>query len=230
MKRENDYIKAQIEESWREKLTSELESSYFKSLQKELLKRKEYGKIIFPYENLIFNAFNSTHFNKVKVVIIGQDPYHRYGQAHGLSFSVPKGIKKPPSLLNIAKEIKRDLNIDYSRNGDLSNWAAQGVLLLNSILTVEENNPSSHKNLGWEKFTDATIKKLSLCKPNLTFLLWGKFAIKKAKLIDENKHYILTASHPSPFSAHKSFIGCKHFSKTNKILLKNGQKEIDWQI
>ena len=223
-------INPQIEKSWKEMLLDDFSSQYFIELKTKLLLEKKNGKEIYPKSSFIFNAYNSTPFNQVKVVIIGQDPYHGIGQAHGLSFSVPKGIKQPPSLVNIIKELETDLNITCSDNGDLSKWAAQGVLLLNSILTVEANNPASHKKIGWGKFTDSTIKKISENKFGIIFLLWGKFAHEKANLIDSQKHHILKAAHPSPFSAHKGFFGSSHFSKTNKILRENGSKEIEWQI
>ena len=223
-------INPQIEKSWKEMLQDDFSSQYFIELKTKLLLENKIGKQIYPKSSFIFNAYNSTPFNQVKVVIIGQDPYHGFGQAHGLSFSVPKGIKQPPSLANIIKELKTDLNITCSDNGDLSKWAAQGVLLLNSILTVEANNPTSHKKIGWGKFTDSTIKKLSENKFGIIFLLWGKFAHEKERLIDTQKHHILKAAHPSPFSAHKGFFGSNHFSKTNKILRENGSKEIEWQI
>ncbi|MEK7150370.1 MAG: uracil-DNA glycosylase, partial [Patescibacteria group bacterium] len=177
----------------------------------------------------IFNAFNLAPFDKVKVVILGQDPYHGKGQAHGLSFSVPDRINPPPSLVNIFKEIESDLNVKIQKtNGNLENWAKQGVLLLNAILTVRANNPASHRNLGWEKLTNAVIKALSNKREHIVFLLWGKFAQEKENLIDASKHLILKAPHPSPFSANSGFFGCKHFSKTNDYLIKTGQTPIDW--
>jgi uracil-DNA glycosylase len=166
----------------------------------------------------------------VKVVIIGQDPYHNRGQAHGLSFSVPDGIAKPPSLLNIFKELKNDLGIEISGNGNLEKWAAQGVLLLNASLTVRENEPGSHSQIGWLQFTDQVIKKISDEKEGIVFLLWGKFAQEKQSLIDETTHFVLKAAHPSPLSANNGFFGCKHFSKTNELLMKQQKSPIDWKI
>ena len=178
---------------------------------------------------MIFNAFNLTPLDKTKVVIIGQDPYHRQGQAMGLSFSVPKGVTVPPSLKNIYKEINQDLNIPPAQHGDLTHWASQGVLLLNAILTVQAGNAGSHAKIGWQQFTDGVIRSLSDHKEGLIFLLWGNFAKSKASLIDESKHHVLKAAHPSPL-ARNAFSGCAHFSKTNEILRKQGQKEIDWRV
>ena len=180
--------------------------------------------------NAIFNAFNQTPFNKVKVVILGQDPYHGSGQAMGLSFSVPKGVKPPPSLVNIFKELKSDIGLPIPTQGDLTPWAKQGVLLLNAVLTVRENEPASHAKIGWMHFTDAVIRKISDEKKGVVFLLWGKFAEQKQTLIDETKHFVLKAAHPSPFSADKGFFGCKHFSKTNELLAKQGLQVINWHI
>jgi uracil-DNA glycosylase len=189
------------------------------------------GKSIFPPGPLIFNAFNATPFDSVKVVIIGQDPYHGLGQAHGLSFSVPDGVKVPPSLINIFKELETDIGIPYSNtNGNLIHWANQGVLLLNAALTVRAGEPFSHAKYGWAEFTDAVIKIVSEKKSNVVFLLWGKFAQQKIALINQTSHYVLTAAHPSPFSADKGFFGCRHFSKTNQLLMKNGQAPIDWKL
>lgn len=179
---------------------------------------------------MIFNAFNHTPFDKVKVVFIGQDPYHGYGQAHGLCFSVPEGVPKPPSLVNIFKEIETDLGIPQPSHGNLVKWADQGVLLLNATLTVRENQAGSHQNRGWETFTDAVIMKLSALRNDLIFILWGNFAIAKRSLIDTSRHHILTAAHPSPLSANKGFFGCKHFSKTNVLLIQMGKSEINWQL
>ncbi|MCX6243639.1 MAG: uracil-DNA glycosylase [Bacteroidetes bacterium] len=218
-----------IEESWKSALSAEFEKLYFLELKEFLLEeRKKYR--IFPPGSLIFNAFNHTPFDKVKVVFIGQDPYHGYGQAHGLCFSVPEGISKPPSLVNIFKEIDADLGIPPPKHGNLEKWANQGVLLLNATLTVRENQAGSHQHHGWENFTDAAILQLSTQKEGLIFVLWGNFAIAKRDLIDLNRHHVLTAPHPSPFSAAKGFFGCRHFSKINEILRKEGKDEIDWQI
>jgi uracil-DNA glycosylase len=220
-----------IHPSWKSALEKEFTKNYFIQLAAHLKTEKMLGKTIFPPGSLIFNAFNTTPFDKVSVVIIGQDPYHGEGQAHGLSFSVPTGVKPPPSLMNIFKEIESDLGIKMSREyGNLTKWAQQGVLLLNAALTVRSGEPFSHAKLGWADFTDAVIQKISEEKENIIFLLWGKFAQEKLILIDQNRHYILKAAHPSPFSADKGFFGCKHFSKTNELLMKNGKAPIDWKL
>jgi len=223
-------MEIQIEDSWKEILKNEFEKTYFQHIVTFLKAEKASGKIIFPPGSLIFNSFKQTPFSKIKVVIIGQDPYHNKGQAHGLSFSVPDGIPKPPSLLNIFKELKNDLGIEISENGNLEKWASQGVLLLNASLTVRQNEPGSHAQIGWLQFTDEVIKKISNEKEGIIFLLWGKFAQEKQSLIDETKHSILKAAHPSPFSASNGFFGCKHFSKTNEILMKQQKNPIDWKI
>ena len=202
-----------------------------KELKKFLLSEKKSGKQIFPPGREIFTAFNLVSLERVKAVIIGQDPYHGFGQAHGLSFSVKKGQQMPPSLQNILKEIEADLglaNLLCSGRGDLSGWADQGVLLINSVLTVEANRAASHRNRGWEKFTDVVLQRLSEVKKGLVFLLWGSYAQSKESLIDLEKHYILSAPHPSPLSAHRGFFGCRHFSKTNQYLSEMGYSEIDW--
>lgn len=223
-------INPQIEESWKELLMQEFQADYFIDLKNFLLAEKNKGVTIYPPGAMIFSAFNYTPFDKVKVVIIGQDPYHGTGQAHGLCFSVQNGIKPPPSLVNIFKEIKNDLEIPIPSKGNLESWAKQGILLLNATLTVRANQAGSHQGKGWEKFTDAVIKKLSENKSGLIFLLWGKYAQAKETLIDTNKHYILKAAHPSPFSADSGFFGCKHFSKTNEILRQQGLEKVDWDI
>jgi uracil-DNA glycosylase len=223
-------MEIQIEESWKEVLKDEFEKIYFQHIVTFLKAEKASGKIIYPRGSLIFNSFKQTPFSKIKVVIIGQDPYHNAGQAHGLSFSVPDGIPKPPSLLNIFKELKNDLGIEISENGNLEKWASQGVLLLNASLTVRQNEPGSHAQIGWLQFTDEVIKKISTEKEGIIFLLWGKFAQEKQSLIDETKHFVLKAAHPSPFSASNGFFGCKHFSKTNEILMKQQKNPIDWKI
>ena len=221
----------QIETSWKEVLHNEFTKPYFLEVVTHLKMERTAGKIIYPSGPLIFNAFNQTPFNKVKVVILGQDPYHNPGQAHGLSFSVPNGIKPPPSLMNIYKEIQQDVGIPMpAEYGNLTKWAEQGVLLLNAILTVRANEPASHSKIGWMNFTDAVIKKISDGKKGVVFLLWGKFAQEKQLLIDETKHFVLKAAHPSPFSADKGFFGCKHFSKTNKILAGQEMTPIDWKL
>lgn len=192
---------------------------------------KAQGKTIFPPGPLIFHAFNQTPIDKVKVVILGQDPYHGEGQAHGLSFSVPAGIKPPPSLVNIFKEITADIGIPMPKAyGNLTHWADQGVLLLNAVLTVRKGEPSSHAKFGWMEFSNAVIETISKQKKGVVFILWGKFAQEKQVLIDETKHHILKASHPSPYSADKGFFGCKHFSRTNEILVKEGKDPIDWKL
>jgi uracil-DNA glycosylase len=223
-------MEIQIEESWKEVLKDEFEKIYFQHIVTFLKAEKASGKIIYPRGSLIFNSFKQTPFSKIKVVIIGQDPYHNAGQAHGLSFSVPDGIPKPPSLLNIFKELKNDLGIEISEKGNLEKWASQGVLLLNASLTVRQNEPGSHAQIGWLQFTDEVIKKISSQKEGIIFLLWGKFAQEKQSLIDETKHFVLKAAHPSPFSASNGFFGCKHFSKTNEILMKQQKNPIDWKI
>lgn len=223
-------VSPQIEESWKSLLMDEFQSDYFKKLKEFLLEEKKNNKTIYPPGNFIFNAFNRTPVERVKVIIIGQDPYHGEGQAHGLCFSVQKGIKKPPSLENIFKELQSDLNILAPSHGNLEHWADQGVLLLNATLTVRANQAGSHQNKGWEIFTNAVIQKLSNEKNILVFLLWGRYAQAKEEIIDTSKHYILKAAHPSPFSATNGFFGSNHFSKTNQILKLNGLDPIDWLI
>jgi uracil-DNA glycosylase len=222
-------MNSQIAEDWKETLQEEFEKDYFKELT--LFVEKEYKKAIcFPAKATIFNAFEVCSFSETKVVILGQDPYHGEGQAHGLSFSVPDGIKIPPSLRNIFKELASDLGISTPSQGDLTPWAKQGVLLLNATLTVRKSTPGSHQKQGWEEFTDSVIQTISDKKESVVFILWGKFAEQKAILIDESKHCIITSSHPSPFSAHRGFLGSKPFSKTNEYLSENGLKTIDWQL
>jgi uracil-DNA glycosylase len=221
----------QIDPSWKEILKDEFESEYMKKLLNYLDERESAGVIIYPPKGLIFNAFLQTPFCKVRVVILGQDPYHGPGQAHGLSFSVENDVSFPPSLKNIFKELTNDIpGFVKPENGNLTHWATQGVLLLNTTLTVEAGKPSSQQKQGWEIFTDHVISKLSDEKQNLVFLLWGKHAQSKKTLIDTKKHVVLEAAHPSPFSAHNGFLGCRHFSKTNHILIEKGQKPIEWQI
>ena len=222
-------VKPQIEESWKKALTDEFRADYFSSLKSFLLEEKK-RYTVYPPGEKIFAAFDYTSFESVRVVIIGQDPYHGEGQAHGLCFSVPQGIRKPPSLVNIFKEINDDLGLKIPEGGNLEKWAKQGVLLLNATLTVRANTAGSHQNKGWEQFTDAAITKLSQMKTGLIFLLWGNYAIAKKALIDPGRHHILTAVHPSPFSVHRGFFGCGHFSKTNEILRRQEKAEIDWQI
>jgi len=225
----NEFVKPIIEKSWGEKLAKEFKSDYFKNLKLFLIEEKKKYRI-FPEGRFIFNAYNKTPFDKVKVVILGQDPYHGLKQAHGLSFSVQKGIRKPPSLINIFKELKEDINFEIPDDGDLTKWAEQGVFLLNATLTVRESQAGSHQNKGWELFTDATIKILSEEKENLVFMLWGSFAQAKQSIIDTNKHFILKTVHPSPLSVNRGFWGCKHFSKANDFLLSKNIKPIDWSL
>lgn len=220
-----------IEPSWKEALKNEFSKPYFISIATFIKAEIMAGKIIYPPGPLIFNAFNQTPLDKVNVVLLGQDPYHNPGQAHGLSFSVQAGVKPPPSLVNIYKEIESDLGIVMPVTyGNLTKWAEQGVLLLNAFLTVRANEPCSHQKIGWMNFTDAVIKKISDEKSGVIFLLWGKFAQDKQVLIDETKHFVLKAAHPSPFSADKGFFGCRHFSKTNQLLEKQNKKPIDWKL
>jgi uracil-DNA glycosylase len=219
-----------IEESWKEKLSFEFQQQYFLEIKKFLLEEKANGKTIYPNGSLIFNAFNLTPFADVKVVILGQDPYHGQGQAHGLSFSVPEGIKPPPSLTNIYKELKNDVDFQIPNHGNLTPWAQRGVLLLNSILTVRANEAASHQKIGWERFTDSVITNLSEYREGIVFLLWGKFAHQKSELIDKSKHHVLFAAHPSPFSAYNGFFGCKHFSRTNLLLSYQNILPINWQL
>ncbi len=219
--------------SWKQQLMDEMQQPYFLELRKFIAKEKEEQKIIYPPESLIFNAFVQTPFDKVKVVIMGQDPYHGPGQAHGLSFSVPEGIPLPPSLKNIYLELQQDLGILPSKEGCLSSWATQGVMLLNATLTVRAGEPKSHYGRGWERFTDAVISKLVNREDPLVFVLWGKSAQEKLQhaFKDQSKaHAVLTAPHPSPFSAHSGFFGCRHFSKINAFLEKWGKTPIDWGI
>ena len=219
-----------IEPSWKEVLQPEFDKPYFAELSAFLHREKDSGTTIYPPAGKIFNAFALTPFDKVRVVILGQDPYHNPGQAEGLSFSVPSGVATPPSLVNIYREISTDLGVDMSRkDGSLKGWAEQGVFLLNAILTVKAFQAASHSRIGWERFTDAVIKTISDRKEGVVFLLWGNFARNKKELIDTGRHYVLEAAHPSPL-ARGAFFGCKHFSKTNEILINNGQKPIDWTL
>ncbi|MGB3076396.1 MAG: uracil-DNA glycosylase [Chitinophagales bacterium] len=222
-------IDVQIEESWKQVLNDEFQQPYFAALRQFLKEEKAAGQVVYPPGPQIFNAFNLTPFANVKVVIIGQDPYHGPGQAHGLCFSVADGVPPPPSLVNIYKELKSDLEIPISPSGNLTKWAQQGVLLLNALLTVRANVPASHHGKGWETFTDAVIRTISEKSSGIVFLLWGKFAQEKHALIDPTKHHILKAAHPSPFSVTK-FFGCKHFSKTNELLRSEGRVPIDWKV
>lgn len=221
-------INPQINDTWKKILIDHFNSDSFRKLKNFLVEEKKKFRV-YPPGGLIFSAFNLTPFEQVKVVIIGQDPYHGERQAHGLCFSVQSGVAMPPSLVNIFKELQSDLGISMPKSGNLESWARQGVLLLNATLTVRANQPGSHQNKGWENFTDYVIKRLSEEKTGLVFLLWGKFAQSKEKLIDASKHFILKAAHPSPLAG-GAFSGCRHFSKTNEILRLSGQKEIDWRI
>lgn len=223
-------MQVKIEESWKEVLKSEFTKPYFLHVTTHLKMERATGAVIYPPGPLIFNAFEHTPFDKLKVVILGQDPYHGPGQAHGLSFSVPDGINPPPSLGNIYKELHKDIGMAIPKTGNLTKWADQGVLLLNAVLTVRANEPASHAKIGWMDFTDAVIRKISDEKEGVVFLLWGKFAQEKQALIDETKHHVMKAAHPSPFSADKGFFGCKHFSKTNALLEKQGLEPIDWTV
>lgn len=222
-------VDPKIEESWKAMLQPEFDAKYFAGI-KLFLAEEKHVYTIYPAGRDIFAAFNCTPFNAVKVVILGQDPYHGPGQAHGLCFSVPPGERLPPSLQNIFKELKSDLNIPLPVDGNLEKWARQGVLLLNATLTVRANNAGSHQHIGWEIFTDAVIKILSDKREGLVFLLWGNYAQSKQNLIDGNKHDILMASHPSPLSAYRGFFGCRHFSETNRLLIQQGKVPIDWAI
>lgn len=216
-----------IDSSWKELLKEEFEKEYFLRLAETIKVEKSLGMVIYPRGSHIFNAFNLTPFDKVKVVIIGQDPYHGPGQAHGLSFSVPDGVNLPPSLQNIFKEIKSDLGVNAPFSGNLERWASQGVFLLNAVLTVRAGQAASHAKIGWTEFTDAVISMLSKQKTGLVFLLWGNYARGKKELIDSTKHLILEAAHPSPL-ARGAFFGCKHFSKTNDFLNLQGKVPIEW--
>ena len=218
-----------IESSWKEILKSEFNKPYFQQIALHIKTEKSQGKIIYPPGTFIFNAFNTTPIDKVKVVILGQDPYHGPGQAHGLCFSVSNGVQPPPSLINIFKELHDDIGISIPNNGNLTHWAQQGVFLLNASLTVRAGDPMSHSKIGWAVFTDTVIRKISEEKKHVVFLLWGKFAQEKRSLIDETKHLILQAAHPSPLSV-TGFLGCRHFSKTNEYLMKNGIDPIDWKL
>lgn len=217
-----------IEKTWRNELDDEFDMPYFSELTRTVREAYLRGTPIYPAPKNVFNAFELCPFNTVKVVILGQDPYHGEGQAHGLCFSVQDGVKVPPSLQNIYKELQSDLGIPIRTTGDLSSWAKQGVLLLNATLTVEAGKAGSHQGLGWEQFTDAVIRNLSDKKEHLVFLLWGKYAQDKGTIIDTTKHLVLKAPHPSPFSAYTGFFGCKHFSKTNEYLETHGEKPINW--
>lgn len=220
-------VNPNIEVSWKNRLEKEFQTNSFKALKKFLQQEKQTA-IIYPPAKRIFEAFRLTPFDQVRVVILGQDPYHGEGQAHGLSFSVPEGVKAPPSLRNIFKEISQDLGVELPQNTCLESWAQQGVLLLNATLTVRAKTPGSHQKKGWEEFTDAVIAKLSSEKTNLVFVLWGSYAQQKGLIIDQTKHLVIKSPHPSPFSAHRGFFGSKPFSKINAFLKLKGEAEINW--
>jgi len=220
----------QLHESWLQRLNAQFEAEYMQELRSYLQTRKEHQAIIYPPGAQIFNALNSAPFDKVRVVILGQDPYHGPGQAHGLCFSVQPGVRVPPSLANIYREIEADLGIPIPGHGCLQSWASQGVLLLNSVLTVERGQAASHQGKGWETFTDSVVQLLSDKRQGLVFMLWGSYAMKKGEVIDRRKHLVLKAPHPSPLSAHRGFLGCRHFSAANEYLQQNQQLPIDWSV
>ncbi len=219
-----------IEDSWKEVLESEFKKPYFKQIAEHLKIEKQQGKIIYPAGSLIFLAFDTTPFQKVKVIILGQDPYHGPRQAHGLSFSVQKGIQLPPSLINIFKELQNDVGMLVPNHGNLENWAEQGVLLLNASLTVRAQEPMSHSKIGWHYFTNSVITKISDQRKHVVFMLWGKFAQEKEVLIDAKKHLVLKSAHPSPLSANTGFFGNRHFSRANEYLIKHGVDPINWAV
>ena len=224
----NDNRKIGLISCWKNRLGDEFSKPYMAALRQFLLERKRQGAVIYPPGDLIFNALNSTPFDSVKVVILGQDPYHGPGQAHGLCFSVKEGVAVPPSLINIYKELASDLGVDPPRNGNLQHWADQGVLLLNAVLTVERGKAGSHQGKGWERFTDRVIAELNENRDGLVFMLWGSYAMKKGAMIDRERHLVLTAPHPSPLSAHRGFFGCRHFSQANQWLEKRGLVPVTW--
>ncbi len=223
-------INPQIEASWKRVLADEFSRDYFRQLKNFLREEKRQGTVVYPPGPLIFNAFNHTPFERVKVVILGQDPYHGAGQAHGLSFSVQRGVRVPPSLQNMYKELHDDVGFVIPAHGNLEHWAEQGVFLLNSSLTVRAGAPASHQGKGWEEFTTAAVKALSDRRDGLVFMLWGRHALAKRSLLDETRHLVLGAPHPSPFSAHTGFFGCRHFSRANAYLEARGQQPVDWQL
>jgi uracil-DNA glycosylase len=219
-----------LEESWRQALAPEFEDPYMSELRRFLMEEKSAGKRIFPKGSEYFRALDLTPLDKLKVVILGQDPYHGLGQAHGLCFSVQPGVRIPPSLVNIYKELQSDLGIAPARHGFLEHWARQGVLLLNSVLTVEEARAASHQGKGWERFTDAVIRVVNERCDGVVFLLWGSYAQKKASFVDQTRHLVLRSPHPSPLSAHNGFFGSGHFSKTNAFLVSKGKEPVDWEL
>ena len=220
-------MEVRIEATWKERLYGEFEKTYFNDLV-GFVKEEYHNQTVYPPGPEIFNAFDHCPYDKVRVVILGQDPYHGPGQAHGLCFSVPDGVRQPPSLKNIFKEIQSDVGKEVPRSGNLVRWADQGVLLLNATLTVRANSPGSHQNQGWETFTDSVVRILSDDRDRLVFMLWGSYAQRKGEVIDQDKHLVLRAAHPSPFAAHRGFFGCNHFSKANEYLLSNGKEPIQW--
>lgn len=220
----------QIEESWKIQLESELQKPYMSELQNFLEKEQSLGKTIYPKKEQYFEAFNQTPFEDVKVVILGQDPYHGPGQAHGLCFSVQPGVKPPPSLVNIYKELKVDLGLEIAKHGFLNSWAQQGVLLMNSVMTVEKGLAASHRKRGWEAFTDRVIEVLNQREKPMVFILWGSYAQKKASFVNSKKHLVLNGPHPSPLSAYRGFFGCRHFSQANQFLVDNKYDPIDWEL
>lgn len=221
----------QLEPGWKSHLLDEFGKPYMQELR-DFLRQERQRKVVYPRGSEYFNALNSTPFDEVKVVVLGQDPYHGQGQAHGLCFSVPHGVEIPPSLVNIFKEIQRDLGLprEHFRHGNLKSWADQGVLLLNSVLTVEAGRAASHQGRGWEAFTDRAVSALNEKKDHVVFMLWGAYAQKKGAVIDDGRHLVLKAPHPSPLSAHRGFLGCGHFSKTNDYLVRHGLEPIDWRL
>ena len=220
----------QLHESWLKRLNDQFEQEYMTRLRDFLVVRKQHRAVIYPPGPQIFNALNSTPFEQVRVVILGQDPYHGPGQAHGLCFSVQRGVKTPPSLANIYREIQADTGIAPAQHGNLQSWAAQGVLLLNAVLTVERGQAGSHQGKGWEIFTDTIVQLLNDEREGIVFMLWGSYAMKKGAVIDRRKHLILKAPHPSPLSAHRGFLGCRHFSTANEYLLQHQQLPVDWSV
>ncbi len=225
-----DTAAAPLEPGWMQVLGAEFDQPYMQSLRAFLRQEKQSGKTVYPPGSDIFHAFNATPFEQVKVVILGQDPYHGPNQAHGLCFSVQSGVRVPPSLVNIYKEIERDLGIPPPAHGTLDHWARQGVLLLNAVLTVRAGQAASHQGQGWERFTDQAIDHINRERQGVVFMLWGSYAQKKGRLIDRQRHCVLTAPHPSPLSAHRGFFGCGHFSRANQYLLQQGKAPIDWSL
>ena len=226
----NESREIRLEASWKSRLAGEFAKEYMVRLRTFLLERKKAGAVIYPPGDKIFNALDSTPFEQVRVVILGQDPYHGTGQAHGLCFSVRLGVPTPPSLLNIFKEIEQDLGIAAPDHGYLGHWAEQGVLLLNAVLTVERGKAGAHQGKGWESFTDHVVRLLNAEREGLVFMLWGNYALKKGQVIDRDRHLVLSAPHPSPLSANRGFFGCRHFSRANQWLQEHGQSPIDWSL